>query len=198
MKQVVLMGLLATMFSGAAFAQREAPAFELPDVHGTVHSLVQYDGKTVVLEWINYDCPFIRKFYDAGAMQGWQEKYTDKGVVWLSICSSAPGKQGHFSREEWFKRMEQAKVKATAVLLDEDGAVGKAYGAKTTPHMYIISEEGKIVYEGGIDDKRSTRSSDIEGARNYVVEALTALKSGEPIKTTTSIPYGCSVKYANP
>ncbi len=198
MKKIIGICFVATLLGGAVFAQREAPAFELPDVNGTVHSLAQYGGKTVVLEWTNYDCPFVRKFYSVGAMQGWQEKFTGEGVIWLSICSSAPGNQGHFSKEVWLKRMEDSKVKATAVLLDEDGTVGKAYGAKTTPHMYIISAEGNIVYEGGIDDKRSTRSADIEAARNYVVEALEALKKGEPIKTATSTPYGCSVKYANP
>ncbi len=191
----VSMAILAT---GVAMAQREAPAFELPDVNGVKHSLAQYAGKTVVLEWINYDCPFVKKFYSVGAMQALQEKYTQKDMVWLSICSSAPGQQGHYSKEEWLRRIEQSTVKATAVLLDEDGTVGKAYGAKTTPHMYVVTADGNIVYDGAIDDKRSTRAADIEGARNYVKEALKALQAGEAIKDAKTQAYGCSVKYAAP
>ncbi len=181
--------------AGTAAAQKMAPAFALPDVNGEPYTLAQFAGKPVVLEWINYDCPFVRKFYTAGTMQTWQEKYTAKGVVWLSICSSAPGTQGHYAREEWNKRIADQKVKATAVLLDETGETGKAYGAKTTPHMYVINPEGQIVYAGAIDDKRSTRQEDITTARNYVIEALKALASGEAIEVAETQAYGCSVKY---
>ena len=178
-------------------AQEKAPAFELTDVHGNTHSLAQYEGKIIVLEWINYDCPFVRKFYRPGYMQKWQEKYTGKGIVWLSICSSAPGTQGHFSIDEWHRRINDQKVKATAVLLDEDGTVGRAYGARTTPHMYVIDKEGNLVYKGGIDDRRSTNSAHVEGARNFVIEALDALLAGNPVAASDAPPYGCSVKYAN-
>ncbi len=189
---VLAVGVLA---GSGAFAQKAAPAFALPDLNGTVHSLEQYAGKIVVLEWTNYDCPFVKKFYSVGAMQALQEKYTAKGVVWLSICSSAAGKQGHFTKEEWLKRVEKSAVKATAVLLDENGETGKAYGAKTTPHMYVIDKDGNLAYQGAIDDKLSTNSADIEGARNYVKEAIKALMDGTPVEVPETSPYGCSVKY---
>ncbi len=186
---------VAVMTAAVVLADNAAPAFELPDVNGEQHSLEQYAGKIVVLEWTNYDCPFVKKFYSVGAMQGWQEKYTGKDVVWLSICSSAEGKQGHFSQEEWLKRMEQSKVKATAVLLDVDGAVGRAYNARNTPQMVVINPDGNVVYNGAIDDKRSANSKDIEGARNYVVEVLDAMLAGEEFDVPETQPYGCTVKY---
>lgn len=200
MKTIKTMAMLTVMAAGVmaggrALGQEAAPAFTLPDVNGTEHSLAQYAGKIVVLEWTNYDCPFVKKFYNVGAMQALQAKYTEKDVVWLSICSSATGKQGHFTKAQWLERMEKSTVKATAVLLDEDGKVGQAYGAKNTPHMYVIDKAGKLAYQGAIDDKRSANSGDIEGARNYVKEALKALLEGKPVAETKTTPYGCSVKY---
>lgn len=186
--------LSGLMIAGSVAAGQLAPDFELTDVNGQSHKLSDFTGKTIVLEWTNYDCPFVRKFYDVGKMQKWQEKYTGKDVVWLSINSSAPGKQGHFTPEVWQQKIDQQGVKATAVLLDPNGEVGRAYGAKTTPHMYVISE-GKIVYQGAIDDKRSTNSDDIEGANNYVKAALKALMNGEAIEVAETQAYGCSVKY---
>jgi peroxiredoxin len=139
----------------AAVAQSEAPAFELPDVNGETHTLDRYEGKIVVLEWINYDCPFVRKFYGSGTMQALQEEYTGKDVVWLSVCSSAPGRQGHFSADEWKRRIKESGVKATAVLLDESGKTGRAYGASNTPHIFVVDADGKLAYRGSVDDQRT-------------------------------------------
>ena len=128
-------------------------------------------------------------------LQALQKEYRDQNVVWLSICSSAPGKQGHYTIEQWKEKTAERNVAATAVLLDPDGTVGRLYGARTTPHMYVINEEGTLVYMGGIDDKPTANSADIEGANNYVKLALNALLAGGTVETTTSRPYGCSVKY---
>ncbi len=172
-----------------------APAFTLPDAAGKTHSLSEFRGKYVVLEWVNFGCPFVRKHYDSGNMQGLQKEYREKGVVWLSVCSSAPGKQGYFEGKELTERIAEEKSHATAYLVDKEGTVGQEYGAKTTPHMFIISPEGTLIYEGGIDDKPSTDREDIKTAVNYVREALNAAMNGRPVKVTTSRSYGCSVKY---
>ncbi len=173
----------------------QAPAFTLADAGGTTHSLADFKGKFVVLEWVNFGCPFVRKHYDSGNMQGLQKTYRDRGVVWLSICSSAPGKQGYFEGKELTERIAAEKSRATAYLVDKDGTVGQAYGAKTTPHMFVINPEGTLIYEGGIDDKASTNREDLKTAVNYVREALDAAMSGKPVQVKTSRPYGCSVKY---
>ncbi len=172
-----------------------APAFTLPDAAGKSHSLSDFKGKYVVLEWVNFGCPFVRKHYDSGNMQGLQKEYTGRGVVWLSVCSSAPGKQGHFEGKELTERITAEKSAATAYLVDREGTVGQAYGAKSTPHMYVINPEGKLIYAGGIDDKPSTDRDDVTTAVNYVREALDAALSGKPVTTATTRPYGCSVKY---
>lgn len=174
-----------------------APAFTLPAIDGETVSLSDFSGKIVVLEWINHGCPFVRKFYSVGKMQAWQQAYRDKGIVWLAICSSAPGQQGYYSLADWPAVAEKHKMRATAVLVDEKGVVGRAYGARTTPHMFIIDKDGTLVYKGGIDDNRSASSDAIKGARNYVVEALDLLLEGKPVAETSTRPYGCSVKYAN-
>ncbi len=192
MRLMVSVLLLGT--AGMVMAETKAPAFRLPSVGGETHSLSQYAGKVVVLEWTNYDCPFVKKHYSVGAMQALQREMTDAGVVWLSINSSAPGKQGNFTKEEWQRRMKAAKV-AVPVLLDEDGTVGHAYGAKTTPHMFVIDPEGQIVYQGAIDSIRSTNSDDIEKAENYVKAAVAAVQAGEPVEEPKTRAYGCSVKY---
>jgi peroxiredoxin len=190
-----LIAVAAALIGIQAAAQQAAPAFSLPDVNGKEHTLAQYAGKIVVLEWTNYDCPFVKKFYSVGAMQAMQEKYTKQGVVWLSVCSSAPGKQGHLSAEEWKKRMAASGVKATAVLLDETGVAGKAYGASNTPHLFVVGKGGQMAYQGSVDDKRSANSADIAGARNYLTEALDALLAGKPVALAESQAYGCTVKY---
>jgi peroxiredoxin len=189
--------LLISSVSWAADAKvgEPAPDFTLTDSDGTTHSLSDFKGKTVVLEWINYDCPFVRKHYDSGNMQSLQETYTEKGVVWLAICSSNEGKQGYFEGEALDKRIEKEGGNQTAYLLDTDGTVGKTYGAKTTPHMYVIDPDGMLIYMGGIDDKPSYKTSSLEGATNYVKAALEASMAGEEVEVKTSKPYGCSVKY---
>ncbi len=173
----------------------KAPDFKLKDSYGKEHSLSDFAGKTVVLEWINYDCPFVKKHYDSNNMQSLQEKYTKQGVIWLAICSSAKGKQGHFTNEEINKRSNDHKAKFTAYLIDENGKVGKMYGAKTTPHMYVINKEGILVYAGAIDDIKSTDKEDIKKANNYVAKTLDEVLTGKEVTTKSTSPYGCSVKY---
>jgi peroxiredoxin len=174
---------------------KPAPDFTLPDVRGESHSLSSYKGKFVVLEWTNFDCPFVHKQYDSGQMQKLQGTYTSKGVIWLRICSSAEGKQGHYTADEIQKRLGEDKSKATAYLVDAEGSVGRIYGAKTTPHMFVINPEGVLIYTGAIDDKPSTNVADISRATNYVAAALDNSLAGKPVAVKTSTPYGCSVKY---
>jgi peroxiredoxin len=173
----------------------KAPDFLLKDNHGKEYSLSGVRGKYVVLEWVNYDCPFVRKHYGAGNMQQLQKTYTGKDVVWYSICSSSPGKQGHFDQDEINERMEKAGAAPTAYLVDGSGTVGRLYEAKTTPHMFIIDPEGVLIYAGGIDDIPSSKREDIPKATNYVREVLDAVLSGKEPPITESKPYGCSVKY---
>jgi peroxiredoxin len=172
-----------------------APQFTLPSVSGDEYSLEDSKGKYVVLEWTNMDCPFVRKHYDSGNMQKLQKKYAEESVVWFRICSSAPGKQGYFEIDVIEKRTKQEKSMAAAYLIDADGTVGRMYGAKTTPHMFIIDPDGVLIYAGGIDDIKSTNKADIAKATNYVGACLDAAMSGETVKVKTSAPYGCSVKY---
>lgn len=176
---------------------KAAPNFTLVDSKGGMHSLDNFDGKWVVLEWINFDCPFVVRHYKESNMQKIQKQYTDKGVIWLGICSSAPGKQGHFDNNEINKRLSEMGVNMTAYLIDEDGTVGKKYEAKTTPHMFIVNPEGELVYQGAIDSIRSTDIADNAKAENYVIKALDEGMAGKAISIKTSTPYGCSVKYAN-
>ena len=187
--------LSSLVFAQQAKLNESAPEFKLTDSNGNGHSLSDFKGKIVVLEWINYDCPFVKKHYDSKNMQSLQEKYTEEGVIWLAICSSNKGKQGNFSVEEINKRTNERGAKFTAYLIDEDGKVGKMYGAKTTPHMYIIDKIGMLVYAGGIDDKASTDVDDIQDAKNYVASALDELLAGKEVSVQSSTPYGCSVKY---
>lgn len=172
-----------------------APDFTLPSASGNEVSLADYQGKWVVLEWINHGCPFVVKHYKSGNMQGLQKKYTDQDVVWLSICSSAPGTQGYMTAEEAAQSLKDHQAVPTAYLIDADGTVGKLYGAKTTPQMVVIDPQGKIVYHGAIDSIKSANPKDIEKADNYVANALDAGMAGEPISVAQSQPYGCSVKY---
>jgi hypothetical protein len=172
-----------------------APGFSLPNAKGGTNGLADAKGKFVVLEWINLECPFVRKHYDSGNMQKLQRDYTAKGVVWYSVCSSAPGKQGYLTPAQWLERLGKEKAAPTAVLLDADGKAGRLYGAKTTPHLFVIDPAGKLVYRGAIDDKPSVKIEDVATARAYLVEALEAAMAGKPAPTAATQPYGCSVKY---
>lgn len=197
-KLPILLVVLLTSFinlNASVETGASAPDFTLKDTSGTEHSLSDFKGKYVVLEWTNHGCPFVVKYYKEGHMQALQEKMTGKGVVWLVINSGAPGKQGHVSPEEGKQLIADKDIKATAMLLDSDGTVGKAYDARVTPHMYLIDPEGKLVYQGAIDSIASTNVSDIEKATNYVKAAYMADKKGEPVENPTTKPYGCGVKY---
>jgi len=172
-----------------------APEFTLTDTAGAGHSLSQYKGKYVVIEWTNFGCPFVRKFYESGHMQTLQEKYTRRDVVWLTICSSAPGTFGYLAGAELTRAVAHAKLNATAFLIDSDGAVGRLYGAKATPQIFVIDPSGVTIYAGGIDSKPTLDSADITGATSYVARALDAALAGEDIRQPTGPIYGCAIKY---
>lgn len=174
---------------------KAAPEFSLIDAKGKKHSLSDYRGKYVVLEWLNHDCPFVKKHYGSGNMQKLQKKFTSEGVLWFSIISSVKGKQGHLSPEEALKITAKKEAHPTAVLLDVDGKVGRLYGAKTTPHMFVIDKDGILRYMGAIDDQRGTNPQRIAEANNYVVMALQNLAEGKDVNPNITKPYGCSVKY---
>ena len=179
----------------AAKVGEAAPAFTGTDSQGQAVSLAQYKGKFVVLEWHNHDCPYVKKHYGSGNLPKLQKEWTKKGVVWLAIVSSAPGKQGNVDGATANANMKAAGAAPTATLLDPKGDLGRLYGAKTTPHMYVINPAGTLVYAGAIDDKRSTKLEDVKTAKNYLVAALDESKAGKPVSTATTQPYGCSVKY---
>lgn len=181
--------------SAAAAIGKPAPKFTLTDTTGKKWNLSDLKGKIVVLEWFNHGCPFVKKHYESGNMQKLQKEYTGKGVTWLSINSSAKGKQGNATGAEHDKAMKDKNAAPTAVLIDEDGAVGRAYGAKTTPDMYVIDKKGVLVYAGAIDDKSGFEQSEITTAKNYVKAALDELLSGKTVTVAETKPYGCSVKY---
>ncbi len=172
-----------------------APDFTLTDANGQKHSLSDYKGKYVVLEWVNFGCPFVKAQYASGNMQSLQKTFTDKGVVWLSICSSAEGKQGYFTGEELKDQIKEHHSNATAYLIDADGTVGRTYEAKATPNMYVIDPKGTLIYAGAIDDTPTTDASAVPKSANYVKLALEASMKGDPVPVKTSQPYGCSVKY---
>lgn len=182
-----------------AFAGAEvgapAPDFSLKSADGADVKLSDYAGKNVILEWTNHECPFVKKHYGSGNMQSLQAKYTGKDVVWLSIISSAPGKQGFVDAAEAQSLTQERKAKPSAVLFDPNGEVGKAYDAKTTPHMYIVNKEGELVYAGGIDSIQSANPDDIKKADNYVDMAMAEVLAGKEVSKSVTRPYGCSVKY---
>ena len=189
------LAVIAAPASAAPLIGQAAPNFRATDVNGKAVSLSSYRGKTVVLEWHNPGCPFVKKHYGSGNMQKAQAAAAKDGVVWLTINSGAPGKQGHLSGAEARSMLAQAGARPSAYLLDPAGAVGRAYDAKTTPHMYVVNKAGTLVYAGGIDDKPTANPADINGARNHVLAALSELKAGKAVSVTTSRPYGCAVKY---
>ena len=173
-----------------------APNFTGIDSNGKAESLVQYRGKYVVLEWANKGCPYERKHYNSGNMEKLQREWTGKGVVWLSVLSSAPGKEGYVTPTEENTYLREMHAAPTAAILDPSGQIGRLYNAKTTPHMFVIDPQGKIVYEGAIDDAPSTDPSTVNAAHNYVTQALNESMAGKPVATPVTRPYGCSVKYA--
>ena len=189
----------ACMIAAPAQAQpqigKPAPNFRLADANGRAVSLADFRGKTVVLEWSNPECPFVQKHYRSGNMQKTQAAAAADGVVWLTINSSAAGKQGHLTPAQAKALAAGQQSRRTAYLLDPTGAVGKGYAAKTTPHMYIVNKAGTLVYMGGIDDKPTPNPADIKGARNHVLAALGEIKAGKAVSVPATRPYGCNVKY---
>ncbi len=201
MKTKLILTIVASFVTAALYAfdpppvGSAAPDFSLTDAKGKTHSLAQYKGKYVVLEWFNPECPFVKKHYGSGNMQKLQEEYTSKGVAWLTIDSNAPGTEGNLSADTASKVTTGWKTQQTALLLDPEGKAGRAYGAKNTPNMVVINPEGKIVYEGAIDSKATPNPADIPNSTNYVKVALDESLAGKPVTTSTTKPYGCSVKY---
>ena len=186
---------LASSAHAVAKVGAAAPAFKGTDSNGKVHDLAQYKGKYVVLEWLNHGCPYVRKHYDSKNMQGVQKEWTSKGVVWLSVISSAKGKQGSGDNAETNADAKENGSNASAILLDAGGEIGKAYGAQSTPHMFVINPKGELVYSGAIDDKPSTDVADVKGATNYVSAALGAAMAGKKIAVASTKSYGCGVHY---
>jgi peroxiredoxin len=188
--------LLPLASAWAARVGEPAPEFTATDSNGQVHKLSDYKGRFVVLEWSNRGCPYTQKQYDSGNMEKLQRTWTAQGVVWLTVVSSAPGKQGYVTGPEENAYLKQVNAAPTAVLLDPTGALGHLYDAKTTPHMFIINPQGVLIYNGAIDDRPTTDVADVNGAKNYVSTALEEATSGKPVSVPTSRPYGCSVKYS--
>lgn len=199
-----LLSIALTLFCAGALGAAEspkvgapAPNFTLTDASGKTHSLGEYKGKYVVLEWFNPGCPFVQKHYRSANMQNLQKEFTGKGVAWLTIDSSAAGSQGYLTPEEAKKQMNDWKMSPTALLLDPEGKVGQEYHATNTPHMFVINPEGRLIYEGAIDSKASTDVDDIRSSTNYVEAALEEAMAGKPVSTAQTKAYGCSVKYAH-
>ena len=190
--------LAVALAASAAFAIPPgslAPDFHGTDSNGKTQTLSQYRGKYVVLEWANKGCPYEQKLYKSGTMEKLQAQWTAKGVVWLSVISSAPGQQGFVTAAEEGDYLKTMHAAPTAVILDPSGTIGHLYDAKTTPHMFVIDPSGKVIYQGAIDDQPSPDPSTLNGARNYVSEALDAAMAGKPVPTPVTRSYGCSVKY---
>ncbi|MGA0605613.1 thioredoxin family protein [Phenylobacterium sp. VNQ135] len=201
MFRVVALAAAVAAISAPAVAApvigQPAPAFQAKDADGKTRSLAEFKGRTVVLEWTNNGCPYVQKHYNSGAMQRLQSQAAKDGVVWLTVVSSAPDMQGHLDGAGAKAWKAKAKAHSTAVLLDPSGEVGRAYEAKTTPHMFIVDKAGKLAYMGGIDDKPSSDPASLKGAKNYVTAALADVKAGRPVAQAATKPYGCSVKYAS-
>jgi Peroxiredoxin len=199
MKKFIVMSLLTLLSVSFANAEaipgQSAPNFAAKDANGKPHALTDAKGKWLVLEWFNKDCPYVKKHYGSNNMQNLQKTYTGKGVIWYTVVSSAKGKQGHLTPAEALKVTAENKSAASALLIDEDGKIGKAYGAKTTPHMFVIDPNGMVVYAGGIDNNDSADPKTIASAKNYVSAALDQAMAGQKVETASARPYGCSVKY---
>ena len=198
----VIAGAFIVGGASAALAQiqpgKPAPEFTLQDSAGKTVKLADFKGKTVVLEWTNQDCPYVRKHCGGGNMQQLQKDAAAKDVVWLTISSSAPGQQGHVNGLEADELTKSRKAAPAAFLFDPDGKVGHAYDARTTPHMYVIDKAGVLAYMGAIDDKPTANLADLKTARPYLKEAVEAVLAGEAVKVASTRAYGCSIKYATP
>jgi hypothetical protein len=193
------LSLFAALGSAQANATvgQPAPAFTVQDTQGKTVSLADFKGKTVVLEWVNPGCPYVQKHYGSANMQGTQQAAAAQGVVWLAVNSTAAEHGDYLKPAEMAKWMQGQKAAASATLMDADGKVGRAYGARTTPHMYIVNPQGTLVYAGGIDNKPSANPADIASATNHVKVALAESLAGKPVAQATTRPYGCSVKYSS-
>ena len=187
--------LAATNSRAAPSVGQPAPDFTLTDTIGKTVRLSDYKGKHVVLEWVNPGCPYVRKHYNSANMQGTQKEATAKGVVWLAINSTEPASYDYLAPAQLARWMVDRKAAPTLTLMDEDGKVGHAYGARTTPHMYIVDPQGTLIYAGGIDSIASARSDDIKTAVNYVKQGVSQALAGQPLSNATTRPYGCSIKY---
>ncbi len=174
-----------------------APAFSVRDAAGATRTLSEFAGRTVVLEWTNHGCPYVRKHYNSRNMQTLQQEATAEGIVWLQVISSAPGEQGYLDGPGVAARVQTDSAYPTATLLDSTGVMGRAYGARTTPHMFVIGGDSRVLYQGAIDDRPSARPSSLEGATNHVRAALADVAAGRPVRVAETTPYGCSVKYAD-
>lgn len=204
-RQTVIAGLAATalaLASGAAFAQSaakpgaKAPDFSVVDVDGKLQKLSDYAGRTVILEWTNHDCPYVRKHYNSATMQTLQKDMAREGVVWLSVISSPAGEQGHVDATKAKDLTRTRDAAPASILLDPQSRLARAYGAQTTPHMYIIDPKGTLAYAGAIDDKPSSSPASLTGAKSYVRQAVAELKAGRPVSEPSTKAYGCVVKYA--
>jgi len=202
MKQLHRYGLLAgialflVLSASAVRVGEPAPTFSATDSNGNTQRLSDHKGKFVVLEWHNQGCPYTKKHYESGNMQRLQKDWTGKGVVWFTVISSAPGKQGYVTAAQENDYVKRINASPTAVLMDPQGTLGRLYGAKTTPHMYIIDPSGNLIYNGAIDDHPTADQADISGSKNYVSAALGEALAGKPVTTASTTPYGCSVKYS--
>ena len=193
----VLMLAAAPAWAATAVVGQPAPAFSVTDASGKAVSLADFKGKTVVLEWVNPGCPYVRKHYDSANMQSTQKGAADKGVVWLAVNSTHVGASDYKKPADMAAWMQQQKAAASHTLMDSDGKIGRAYGARTTPHMYVVDAKGTLAYAGGIDDKATANPADVKTAKNYVNAALGDVLAGKPVAQATTRPYGCSVKYSD-
>lgn len=186
-------------FMGSAEASvqtgAQAPAFSVRDANGATRTLTEFRGRTVLLEWTNHACPYVRKHYDSDNMQALQREATADGIVWLQVISSAPGQQGHLDGPGALARVRADIAAPAATLLDPTGVMGRAYGARNTPQVFIIGPDGRVLYQGAIDDRPSARPDSLAGANNYVRAALADIEAGRPVRVAETTPYGCSVKY---
>jgi peroxiredoxin len=196
---IAIVALVWVLVARAATVGQTAPTFTGKDSQGETISLDRYRGKYVVLEWTNRTCPFTKKHYDSGNMQALQQEWTAKGVIWLTVLSSSPAhvSDGYLTAAEENAQMARVHAHPTAAILDPTGEIGKLYSAKTTPHMFVIDPQGKLIYDGAIDNEPTTDTADVKTAKNYVSAALTEAMAGQPVEVASTRPYGCAVKYGN-